>query len=441
MKPLKVVLFKPSKYNPDGHVQRFWRGFLPNATGNHIKSMTPREMNGRLIESQYIDENVYHPSEYLHLMEGTPGYETLVALVGVQSHQFQRALDLAAYAKDRGCMSIIGGPHPMTCDTTILQGHGVSFALAEAEIVWPAILADAMDGELRPVYGAAQRWTKELDPPVLQPPTRDALRRYVLPLMGVYPARGCPFLCNFCSVIKIAGRRVRSQPIATTIQTLRAAKAAGVKTIFFTSDNLNKYAEVKELMQAMIDEKIGLDFFCQCDTQAERQGDLIELMARAGCFQIFVGVESFDRAALNGAHKGQNRPETYDQIVRLCRDNGITSHFSNIIGFPNQTRTQVLEHLDVLRSKRSGDAFELGLVATRDHQVCTRLGKGLRDPQTHTLAAARDQRDLALQHSVRHRLLLARRAAPRVTWLVLLRVYGTVVTPRPRRAAGCRSSH
>ena len=62
-----------------------------------------------------------------------------------------------------------------------------------------------------------------------------------------------------------------------------------------------------------------------------------------------VGVESFDRAALNGAHKGQNHPETYDEIVRLCRDNGITSHFSNIIGFPNQTRIQVLEHLDVLR--------------------------------------------------------------------------------------------
>jgi hypothetical protein len=57
-------------------------------------------------------------------------------------------------------MSIIGGPHPMTCDTTILQGRGVSFALAEAEIIWPAILADAMEGELRPVYGAAQRWTK-----------------------------------------------------------------------------------------------------------------------------------------------------------------------------------------------------------------------------------------------------------------------------------------
>jgi hypothetical protein len=349
MKPLKVVLLKPSKYNPDGHVQRFWRGFLPNATGNYIKSMTPRMWDGRVIETEYVDETVYHPSEYMHLLKGESGCNTLVALVGVQSHQFQRSLDLAAYAFDHGCMAIVGGPHPMTCDTTMLQGHGVSFALAEAEMIWPAILSDAMEGELRHVYGGSQRWTRELDSPVLEPPTQDALSRYLVPMMGVYPARGCPFLCNFCSVIRIAGRRVRSQPIETTIQTLRAAKAAGVKLIIFTSDNLNKYAEVKELMQAMIEEKLGLNFFCQCDTQVARQGELIELMRRAGCFQIFVGVESFDRDTLKGAHKGQNRPETYHEIVRLCRESGTTSHFSNIIGFPSQTRGEVLEHLDILR--------------------------------------------------------------------------------------------
>lgn len=349
MKSLKVVLVKPSKYNPDGSVQRFWRGFLPNATGNYIKSMTPPVLNGQVIETQYIDESVYRPAEYMHLLECHDGSQTLVAFVGVQSHQFQRALDLAAYAVDHGCLAIIGGPHPMTCDTTMLQNHGISFALAEAELIWLTILTDAMSGELRPMYGEAQRWVKELDAPVLEPPTHDALRRYLIPMMGVYPARGCPFLCNFCSVIKIAGRRVRSQPIETTIRTLRAAKVAGVKTIIFTSDNLNKYAGVKELMRAMIEEKFGLDFFCQCDTQVARQGELVQLMRQAGCFQIFVGVESFDRDTLKGAHKGQNRPETYHEIVRLCRENGITSHFSNIIGFPNQTKRQVLEHLDVLR--------------------------------------------------------------------------------------------
>jgi hypothetical protein len=50
-------------------------------------------------------------------------------------------------------MVVIGGPHAMTCDTSMLQDRGVSFALAEAELVWPQILRDAADGELQPVYG------------------------------------------------------------------------------------------------------------------------------------------------------------------------------------------------------------------------------------------------------------------------------------------------
>ena len=76
-----------------------------------------------------------------------PDVITLVALVGVQSHQFHRALDLTAYARHHGVRHcIIGGPHPMTCDTTSLQGRGVSFALAEAELIWQEILKDRRGG-------------------------------------------------------------------------------------------------------------------------------------------------------------------------------------------------------------------------------------------------------------------------------------------------------
>ena len=103
----------------------------------------------------------------------------------------------------------MGGPHPMTCDTSMFHGRGISFALSEAETIWPSILKDALDGELRPVYGEGHRWQTEIKAPVLQPPSRANLRRYVVPMLGIYPARGCPFVCNFCSVIKIAGRTIR----------------------------------------------------------------------------------------------------------------------------------------------------------------------------------------------------------------------------------------
>src|SRR5262245_17989706 len=330
---LRVVIIKPSKYGLSGHVERFRRGFMPNSTVPYLRSMTPNSIESVGIETIAVDEYVQTDLGYLDLFR-KPHTPTLLALVGVQSHQFQRSLDLAALARANGIQSIIGGPHVMTCDTTELQGRGISFALAEAETVWASILSDAIRGELQPAYGRDQRWASELDAPVLEPPSSRDLRRYLVPMLGIYPARGCPFTCNFCSVIKIAGRHIRSQAIETTIQSLRKAKQAGVRFVMFTSDNFNKYSEAPELLEQMIKEKIFLPFFVQCDTQVARQQEFVSLLSRAGCFEMFVGVESFSRQTLLAAHKAQNHPATYEQIHELCARNGIVSHFSNIIGFP-----------------------------------------------------------------------------------------------------------
>jgi hypothetical protein len=347
---LRIVILKPSKYGRDGFVERFRWGFMPNSTIAYIKSLTPQRVGRTRCEVVTVDEYVHGDLQYLSQLRRQAGMPTLLALVGVQSHQLHRALDLAAFARAAGVEHCaIGGPHPMTCDTSALQGRGVSFVQSEAEMVWPAILRDAQDGELRPVYGEGQRWQRQLEAPVLAPPARRDLRRYVVPLLGVYPARGCPYTCNFCSVIKIAGRNVRSQPIETTLASLRAARAAGVRFILFTSDNFNKYPEVAALLAAMVAEDLRLPFFAQCDAQVYKQEELVALMARAGCFQMFVGAESFNREALRGVHKFQNHPERYAQIVALCRAYGITTHFSNIIGFPADTESGIRGHLRTLR--------------------------------------------------------------------------------------------
>jgi hypothetical protein len=346
---LRVVIIKPSKYAVNGYVDRFRWGFMPNSTVPYIRGLTPDSVDGVMTQTFAVDEYVQTDLGYLDLIRN-PSEPTLLALVGVQTHQFQRALDLSAFALDNGVRHVvIGGPHPMTCDTSMLHGRGVSFAMAEAEMVWTEILRDAIRGELQPVYGRERRWAMEVDAPVVIPPSKRDLRRYVVPMMGIYPARGCPFTCNFCSVIKIAGRQIRSQPVTTTIESLRKAKAGGVQLVMFTSDNFNKYPEAKILMERMIEERVSIPFFVQCDTQIARQEELVSLMARAGCFEMFVGVESFSRKTLLAAHKTQNHPSTYANIVKLCRKYRIVSHFSNIIGFPDDTAAGIREHLDVLR--------------------------------------------------------------------------------------------
>ncbi len=346
MKNLRVVLLKPSKYRRDGMVERFESGFMPNATLCHIASLTPSEIAGVQVSVRYVDEYVQTDIEYLKLLHADPDYITLLALVGVQSHQFHRAIDLAAYAREHGVRHVvIGGPHPMTCDTGLIQNRGVSFALAEAELIWLPILNDAIEGELKPVYGKDQRWSQTLDDLIIKPPPKEEVARYWVPMVGLYPVRGCPFQCNFCSVIKIAGRQVRSPGIDSIIESLKRVERSGIEYVMFTSDNFNKFPDAPEMLEAMIEEKINIKFFFQSDTQIVRQPELVELMAKAGAVEMFVGVESLDKAALKKMNKGHNKPDSYDEIVRLCKASGIRAHFSNIIGFPDQTEQGVMDHL------------------------------------------------------------------------------------------------
>ena len=100
----------------------------------------------------------------------------------------------------------------------------------------------------------------------------------------------------------------------------------------------------------MIEERFDIPFFVQCDAQIAKQEDFVSLLARAGCFQMFVGVESFHRPTLIAAHKTQNHPELYADIVSLLAKHNIQSHFSNIIGFPADTARSIDEHVQMLRS-------------------------------------------------------------------------------------------
>ncbi len=354
MKKLRVVLWKPSGYKPDGDfVTRFRRGFMPNATIRHIEALTPETLGDAKIELHTVDEYVEPDLSALELLKRPEHTTNLVAFIGTQSHQFPHAADLAAMAVRNGSLAIIGGPHTISCDTSMLHNNRglLSFALAEAELVWHSILEDATHGGVKTCYGGERRWTEELPTTLLKPPNKRDLRRSLMPMVGQYPMRGCAEDCSFCAIPGIAGKRERGQAIDTIIAGLKAAKAAGVRRVMFTSDNFNQWSKARDLMQAMVDEKIGLSFFIQCTTKLAREKDeaFWELAARAGCSQIFFGIESIDREILKAEHKRQNDPVMYPILVQRGRRYGIAVHFSNIIGFPGQTRAGVLEHLEAIK--------------------------------------------------------------------------------------------
>src|SRR5712664_2146430 len=116
-KNFRIVLIKPSKYDDDGYVIRFWKGVLPSNTLNVLHGLTEAVKDSRVfgdlpIEIVTFDETAEKlPVRKIIGWSRHPGTKLIVGLVGVQTNQFPRAFDLARQFRAAGIAVIIGGFH------------------------------------------------------------------------------------------------------------------------------------------------------------------------------------------------------------------------------------------------------------------------------------------------------------------------------------------
>ena len=141
----------------------------------------------------------------------------LVALVGVQSNQYPRALDIARPFREAGVQVAIGGFHISGC-LSMLDGRaveleacrnmGISMFAGEAEGRLDMVLRDAAAGRLAPLYN----FMKDL-PGIEGTPVPFLPKRYVERTLGLSASfdagRGCPYQCSFCTIINVQGRKSR----------------------------------------------------------------------------------------------------------------------------------------------------------------------------------------------------------------------------------------
>lgn len=134
---------------------------------------------------------------------------------------------------------------------------------------------------------------------------------------------GCPFDCNFCSVIKMFGRNVRARPIGDVLDEL-AAIPPERRDVFFYDDNfvVNK-KRTKELLRGMIERKLNVAWSAQMRAETiyksqqtgEWDTELLELMRESGCNWVYVGFESVNPEAL----KEYNKRQTVEQIAESIK--------------------------------------------------------------------------------------------------------------------------
>jgi len=200
----------------------------------------------------------------------------------------------------------------------------------------------------------------------------------------------------------------------------------GVRHYFFTDDNFARNPRWEAVFDGLIrlrgQEGIHIDFMMQVDVQAPRVQGFVDKAARAGCVQVFIGMESVRDDNLHAGGKPQNRASDYRDMIACWHEVGVVCHVGYIIGLPCDTYERVMEDVRTLRETLHVDQASFFMLAplpgSRDHQAAVRAGVAL-DPDYRTSSRRSDGVFPTAQTSTGDRPTLIHRScglAPPACW-------------------------
>jgi radical SAM superfamily enzyme len=394
------VLVKPSHYDDDGYVIRWWRALIPSNSLASVYGIAldcaERGVLGpdTAIDIHAVDEtNSRVEIDKLLKIIASHGGFGMLGLVGVQSNQYPRSLDIARPFRAAGVPVMIGGFHVSGC-LSMLDGHavdldaardmGVSIFAGEAEGRLDEVLRDAAAGRLAPLYDHL----KDL-PGIEGTPAPFLPERYVRRTAGQSTSfdagRGCPYQCSFCTIINVQGRKSRYRSPDDVEKLVRANYAQGVTRYFITDDNFARNKEWEAIFDrlALLRERDGipLGLLIQVDTLCHKIPNFVEKAKRAGVTRVFIGLENINPDNLAAAKKRQNKITEYRRMLQAWKAQGIMTLAGYILGFPADTPETIRRDIAIIQRELPLDILEFfnltPLPGSEDHQRMWKAGAAM----------------------------------------------------------------
>ena len=409
MRKFLLVLVKPSHYDDDGYVIRWWRSMIPSNSLAAIYGIAADCAERRVlgpdvdIDIEVIDEtNTRVDMPALVARFARNGNFGMVALVGVQSNQYPRALDIARPFRAAGVQVVIGGFHVSGC-LSMLDGNAVdldacrdiSVAMFAGEVEGrlDMLLRDAAAGRLAPLYD----FMKDL-PAMEGTPVPFLPKRYVTRTVGISASfdagRGCPYQCSFCTIINVQGRKSRYRSADDVESLVRLNWAQGIDRFFITDDNFARNQEWEAIFDRLITlrEKDGIPIglLVQVDALCHKIPNFVEKAKRAGVTRVFIGLENINPENLASAKKRQNKITEYRKMLLAWKAQGIMTLAGYILGFPADTPETIRRDIAIIQKELPLDILEFfcltPLPGSEDHQVLWKNGIAM-DPDLNTYDA------------------------------------------------------
>ena len=159
-------------------------------------------------------------------------------------------------------------------------------------------------------------------------------------------ARGCPYHCLFCK--SMTGHKVRTRSVEGVLDEYeQGVRDYACDAVQFYDESFTVLPErARELCEQMLRRRIHEKSFWNCASRADGVSrELVFLMKRAGCRVIQFGLESGNQEILDKNRKSL-RLEQSRNAVQWCREAGILSDVSFILGLPYENRTTLGKTID-----------------------------------------------------------------------------------------------
>ena len=386
----RIILVKPSHYDDDGYVIQWRLSTIPSNSLASVYGLLA-SCAGEQALGPDVDIEIEAYDECNTVIDVRAATRRIkaagsgfVGLVGVQSNQFPRALDLAREFRAAGVPVVIGGFHVSGCismlpelppDLKEAQALGVILFAGEGEGRMADLLRDIAADRAKPVYNYLH------DMPNMEAAAIPALPRHVVTrVVGHYASfdagRGCPFQCSFCTIINVQGRKSRYRTADDVEAIVRAHAPQDISHYFVTDDNFARNRNWEAILDRLIDLRENQGFriklILQVDTLCHKIPNFIEKAARAGCNAVFIGLENINPESLQGAKKRQNKIWEYRVMLQAWRRVKVMTWAGYILGFPTDTPETIARDIEIIKKELPLDILEFffltPLPGSEDHK-------------------------------------------------------------------------
>ena len=384
-------MIKPSHYDDDGYVIQWIRSAIPSNSLAVIYGIAldcaKRHVLGESVDiklSAYDETNTRIKTKSIRNRIKRSGGFGLVALVGVQSNQFPRAMDIARQFRASDIQVAIGGFHVSACLSMLpelpselkeAQDLGVTLFAGELEGRLDDLLQAAYSRKLKPLYNHMHDLPELAGAAV--PFLPEKLLKRTANFRTTFDAgRGCPFLCSFCTIINVQGRQSRFRSADDVERIVQINAEQGVSNFFITDDNFARNINWEAILNRLIKlrEEYGLEMnlIIQVDTMCHKVPGFIDKAGRAGVNRVFIGLENINPESLKEARKGQNRITEYRTMLQAWHGVGAVTYAGFILGFRNDTPTTIERDIKIIQRELPIDILEFFILTpmpgSQDHK-------------------------------------------------------------------------